>query len=450
MDQTARIIGFNCVAPLVFDDSEAATSTLSSLRAAPRVVAAAVYKPAQELFAGYARPGAAVPVRPALAAAGHRFDADQLVVAQEVAFEGKPIGLVVIQADLRDIHDRTWRYAGIVLLVLLGSLLVGTLVAGRVQAAVARPLRSLAETAARVSRENDYSVRARAEGNDEVGSLVSTFNHMLAYIEKQDSDLREARASLERRVEERTREVEARSRQLQVANRELEAFSYSVSHDLRAPLRAIDGFSKILASRYPGRSLDEQGTHYLERIRAGTLRMAELIDDLLHLARITRAELVRRDVDVTRLARAVFAELERRHPDRRPRVEVADGLTTHADPHLVRVVLENLLGNAWKFTGRTEEARIEVGAQPNGSERVLFVRDNGAGFDMAYAEKLFGVFQRLHTEAQFEGTGIGLATVQRVMVRHGGRIWAEAEVGRGATFYFTFEGEHDRQADSAG
>jgi signal transduction histidine kinase len=449
MDSTVRIVAYNCVAPVVFEDAEAAEATLASLRGAPRIVSAGVYRTDAALFAGYARPGARVPAQPALSAPGHLFGADSLVVAHDVSFEGKRVGLVVIQSDLGEARARAWRYGAVVLAVLVGALLVGTMVSGRVQAAIARPIRELAETAARVSRESDYSVRARAEGRDEVGGLVLSFNQMLGHIQEQDAQLREAQSSLERRVADRTRELEAQSHQLRAANKELEAFSYSVSHDLRAPLRAIDGFSKLLVSKYPGQVLDAQGTHYLERIRAGTLRMAELIDDLLHLARITRADLVRRDVDLSRLARGVLAELERRDPERKPQLQVAEGLEVHADPHLVKVVLENLLGNAWKFTGKTAAARIEVGALANGARRVLFVRDNGAGFDMTYAEKLFGVFQRLHTDAQFEGTGIGLATVQRILLRHGGRIWAEAEVGRGATFYFSFEGDHERQADPA-
>jgi signal transduction histidine kinase len=437
------IIAFNCVSPLLFDDAAAAEATLDALRAEPQVESAGVYTPDGALFAAYARQGSSAAAS-ALLADGHRFTPEGLWVAHPIRFEDRPIGTVVIRADLREIRQRAWRYAGIVLAVLAGSLLVGAVVSGRAQAAIARPIRDLADTATRVSRESDYSVRARAHGRDELGALVESFNGMLAHIQAQDRELREARGTLERRVAERTRELEARSQELAAANRELEAFSYSVSHDLRAPLRAIDGFSKALLANYAGRVLDAQGDHYLERVRAATRRMSQLIDDLLHLARVTRADLASREVDITRAARAVAAELERRHPGRRVRVEIADGLTAHADPHLVTILLENLLGNAWKFTGGVPEGRIEVGAQGADGTRVLYVRDNGAGFDMAYASKLFGVFQRLHTEAEFEGTGIGLATVQRILHRHGGKIWAQAAVGEGATFFFTFQGDHER------
>ncbi len=220
------------------------------------------------------------------------------------------------------------------------------------------------------------------------------------------------------------------------AMKELEAFSYSVSHDLRAPLRAIDGFSKALLNEYGGK-LDDQGRRYLERVRAATQRMAQLIDDLLGLSRITRAAMVRERVDVTAISRKVLAELAAREPERIVETRVAEGLAGMGDRQLVTVLLENLLGNAWKFTSKQSAARLEVGSETRGGETVFVVRDNGAGFDMKYANKLFTPFQRLHAASEFQGTGIGLATVQRVIARHGGRIWAEAAVGRGASFFFT-------------
>jgi signal transduction histidine kinase len=219
------------------------------------------------------------------------------------------------------------------------------------------------------------------------------------------------------------------------ANKELEAFSYSVSHDLRAPLRAIDGFSKALLDDYAG-TLDAQGRGYLDRVRAATQRMAQLIEDLLGFSRITRAPLRRERVDVTAMGRKILAELGEREPQRRVEPIVAEGLVTTADPRLLAVVLENLLGNAWKFTAKQPAARIELGSDGGGGA-ALFVRDNGAGFDPKYAAKLFTPFQRLHAETEFQGTGIGLATVQRIVARHGGRIWAEASPGHGATFSFT-------------
>ena len=239
-------------------------------------------------------------------------------------------------------------------------------------------------------------------------------------------------------TERRHAEAELRryATQLEAANAELDAFAYSVSHDLRAPLRSIDGFSLALLED-SGERLDQGGRDHLKRVRAATQRMGVLIDDLLRLARVSRTELQRAPVDVSALARSVVAELARGAPERQVEVAIADGLVADADPRLLRVVFENLLGNAWKYTGKQPGGRIEVGTGQRDGERAFHVRDDGVGFDMAYAGKLFGAFQRLHSGAEFEGTGVGLATVQRIVHRHGGRVWAESAVGQGATFYFT-------------
>jgi PAS domain S-box-containing protein len=237
--------------------------------------------------------------------------------------------------------------------------------------------------------------------------------------------------------EELERRVFKRTAQLEAANKELEAFSYSVSHDLRAPLRSIDGFSQALLEDY-GDSLGSEAQHYLRRVRAGSQRMAELIDDLLTLSRMTRSEMRLESVNLSALVQTVGAELRQTDPEREVKFIIAPEVTVQADRQLMRVVLENLLGNAWKFTAKQAAACIEFGVWPQaGSQTVYFVRDDGAGFDMAYADKLFGAFQRLHTPAEFSGTGIGLATVQRIIHRHGGRVWAEGAVEEGATFYFT-------------
>jgi PAS domain S-box-containing protein len=243
------------------------------------------------------------------------------------------------------------------------------------------------------------------------------------------------RRQAEERIQQLNRDLQQRAAELEVINRELESFSYSVSHDLRAPLRSIDGFSQALFEDYPDR-LDDQGRHYLARVRASTQRMAELIDDLLQLSRVTRAEMRRERVDLSALADSVVTDLRRTEPRRRVEVAIQPGLAAEGDPKLLHVVLQNLLSNAWKFTARTAHPRIEIGMQNQGGDRVFYVRDNGVGFDAAYAGKLFVPFQRLHTEGEFPGTGIGLATVQRIVHRHGGRVWAEGAVNQGATFYF--------------
>jgi len=222
----------------------------------------------------------------------------------------------------------------------------------------------------------------------------------------------------------------------EAATRELEAFSYSVAHDLRTPLRSIDGFSQALLEDYND-VVDEDGKDFLRRVRAAAQRMGQLIDDLLGLSRVSRSELHRDDVDLTALAREIGGKLDQAYPDRVVDFVVAEGLRANADGRLLRIVLENLLGNAWKFTSKQANARVEVGVAEDGGGPAYFVRDNGAGFDMAFASKLFGAFQRMHKSTDFEGTGIGLATVQRIIHRHGGRLWANAAPNQGATFHFT-------------
>ena len=252
-------------------------------------------------------------------------------------------------------------------------------------------------------------------------------------------------------AEDASKDLEDATRELEGANRELEAFSYSVSHDLRAPLRTIDGFSQILQEDYEA-VLDEEGLDYLGRVRAASAHMAMLIDDLLDLSRVSRRPLRREPVDLADLAAEVIEDLRAAEPERDVEFVVERGIRAYGDMGLLKVALENMLGNAWKFTKREERPRIEFGVDRRPRAGVAgpayFVRDNGAGFDQAYADKLFGAFQRLHGQDEFEGTGIGLATVARIIHRHGGRVWAEGEVGEGATFYFTLGGREqvDRSA----
>ena len=253
--------------------------------------------------------------------------------------------------------------------------------------------------------------------------------------------------------EELDQHVRERTLQLESANRELEAFSYSVSHDLRAPLRAINGFSLALSNKH-AEAIGEQGTHYLNRILENTRHMGELIDDLLSLSRISRREMGVGDVNLSVLAQEIAGELRRLEPERQVMFEIEDHVQGRGDAGLIRIVLQNLMGNAWKFTSARAQAKIRFGiasslesgdGKSDEGETVYFVQDNGVGFDMAYSDKLFGAFQRLHTMAEFPGTGIGLATVQRIVHRHGGRIWAEAELDKGAAFYFTLGGSHEKQ-----
>jgi two-component system, sensor histidine kinase and response regulator len=241
--------------------------------------------------------------------------------------------------------------------------------------------------------------------------------------------LRENEQWLEQTLQQRTAALEA-------ANRELEAFNYSVAHDLRAPLRGIDSFSQLLIERY-SRRLDQEGLGYLNRVRAAASRMSQLIDALLSLAQVGRSDMQPFDLDFSQLVQSVTSELAAANPDRNVPMVIAPGMRAYADPRLLRIVVVNLLENAWKFTARRQRPAVEVGLVQNTALPTYYVRDNGAGFDPTYASRLFGAFQRLHPDREFPGTGIGLAIVQRVIARHGGRVWADSRPDQGATFYFT-------------
>jgi light-regulated signal transduction histidine kinase (bacteriophytochrome) len=334
------------------------------------------------------------------------------------------------------------------LLVLLFSLIMAVVVATvsfSIYSGVVKPIGKLHEGTEIIGAGNlNYKVSTMAK--DEVGQLSRAFDQMTIQLKESfvglekeiterkqaEEEIRKLNVELEQRVVERTAQLEA-------ANKELEAFSYSVSHDLRAPLRSIDGFSQALQEDY-GEKVEGQGKDYIRRIRAATKRMAELIDALLTLSRVTRSEIRLENFNLSRLARTIATDLQKTQPDRQVEFIIPEGLTANGDARLFRIVMENLIGNAWKFTSKKENACIELGSLQQGDGRLAyFVKDNGAGFDMAYADKLFGAFQRLHGTEEFSGTGIGLATVQRIIHRHGGRVWAEGEPQKGATFYFTLD-----------
>lgn len=308
----------------------------------------------------------------------------------------------------------------IVWLVLEVLAIAGSLIFVRSFTQSLSPLQNL------VREKPDFSLLPVASlvprSTDEIGVLTLSFRKAL-------DELHQHKDNLEQLVSKRTKE-------LQRLNKELEAFSYSVSHDLRTPLRAIDGFSQALMEDYADK-LDETGHDYLSRIRGASQTMAELIDDMLQLSKVTRSELLKESVDLTSIANKVIESHKLLEPDRNLQINIDHGLLCVADKNLITIVMNNLIGNAWKYTGKKELAEISIGKQEIDGKEIFFVKDNGAGFDMQFKNKLFGVFQRLHSTEEFSGTGVGLATAQRILHRHGGTIWAESVVDEGATFYFT-------------
>lgn len=430
----AQIIAANCASALLFNDASAATDTIAALASEPRIISAAIYTPEGSVFATYERGRAeADPLPDELAVEGEEkqwLESRFLALSHPIRFQGKPIGTVYIRSDRQEMVTRIRRYLGIVGVVLSASLALALGISSLLQAKISDPILHLAETARRVSVDKNYSVRAAAESRDEIGILVKAFNEMLDQILERDQELREARDELEQRVAERTAE-------LALANKELEAFSYSVSHDLRAPLRHVAGFADLLQGQAAS-ALDETGRRYLEKISTSARHLGNLIDDLLVFSRMGRSEIRESPVALGVLLKDVLAEISEETKKRLVEWEIGPLPEVRADPAMLKLVLANLVSNALKYTRTRSRARVEVGARetPEG-EVVVFVRDNGVGFDMQYVDKLFGVFQRLHRAEEFEGTGIGLANVRRIISRHGGRTWAESELDRGATFYFS-------------
>jgi signal transduction histidine kinase len=429
----AQIIGSNSASALLFNDPRAAENTLAALEADPHVKSAGVYTKDGKLFAAYSRDRGS-PTLPPQIACEDRIDFDwlgqgQVTSTKKILFNGKVAGAVYTVSDLKDLNARIKRFGTIVIFILSASLIAAFLISSIFRRIIAQPIVQLSETARIVTREKRYSIRADPTGNhDEMSDLIMAFNEMLKQIQERDDELRKARDELEQKVQHRTAELDA-------TNKELEAFTYSVAHDLRAPLRHIDGFSRMLEDETD--ALTDEAKRFVKRIREGARRMGQLVDDLLNLARLGRKELSLQVAGLSTLVEETAGEVKAEIKGRSIEWKIGALPFVECDPGLMKQVFVNLLSNAAKYSRPREHARIEVGATGVDGQYTIFVRDNGVGFSMKYADKLFGVFQRLHRAEDFEGTGVGLATVQRIIRKHGGRVWAESELDKGATFYFT-------------
>jgi signal transduction histidine kinase len=433
LETQASMISTNTESALLFDDPQAAKSTLAALRGAPSIVSAEILQPDGGVFASYTRPGSETQ---SIAKRLSNTQTEQfwiangtVVLGYPITSGGKLIGSVYILAETRDVTHRAKQFGVIsagILLICFGIALLAT---SAMRGLLIRPLENLAQTAQVVSRKKDYSVRAEVpQDPDDLVMLVQSFNEMLDEIQK-------GREVLEQKVSERTAE-------LSDANRELEAFSYTVAHDLRGPLQYISDIVFLLQSDGDGVTLEQKP--WLDKLISATKRMASLIEDLLNFSRSASTPIQYVPIDLSALARSIIETLAL-GSERSVEVVVGEDCTAVADRSLTTVVLENLLRNAWKYSSRKEPSRIEFGCRKEREETVFFVRDNGVGFDPAYADRLFRPFERLHAETDFPGTGIGLATVQRIVGRQGGRVWATGSVGEGAEFCFTLP-KQEKQA----
>src|SRR5882757_6621721 len=416
LSMQAQIVGFNSTSALLFNDPHSAENTLSGLKAWPNIVSAGINTLDGRPFATYQRgQNSKAPAMPPILAREvetYRFNRTEVVLVRRIVFQDKPTGIVYIQSDLGGLKVRVAQYLGVAATVLVTSLLAVLLISPVFRRAIGEPIVHLAGIARIVARDKDYSVRAKPTGNrDELSVLVDDFNGMLSQIQERDTALQQAHDELEQRVEERTKE-------LATTNKELEAFSQALLEDYSD-------------------KLDSAGRDHLERVRRAAQHMSVLIDDMLNLSRVTRSVMRREKLDLSAVAKSIAADLQEAEPGRRVEFVIESDLMAVGDSQLLRAAMENLLRNSWKYTSAHPCARIEFGKSQQNGKHPFFVRDDGAGFDPRYSDRLFGAFQRLHTATEFPGTGVGLATVQRIIHRHGGEIWAEGAVEKGATFYFT-------------
>ena len=336
---------------------------------------------------------------------------------------------IIVQRSLSEISREVEQVRNVIFITIIISIILAIIAGWLMSGTISKPIRLLAEASERVAG-GDLSTSVDIKSSNEIGVLTNSFNRMVKELKQNQQELQTSHDELELRVKERTTQLEA-------SMYELEAFAYSVSHDLQAPLRAISGFSEILLKDYLD-TLDDKGQHYLKRVRAGTVNMSQMIEDLLTLSRIGRRPINKKRVDLEKLVRETYELLsEAERKDRKIDFTVKPFPPVSSDPQLLKIVLTNLLSNALKFTGKCKKAEIEFGCNTKDKKTIFYVKDNGIGFDMKYADKLFSPFQRLHREEEYEGSGIGLAIVQRIIHRHGGQIWVESKPGSGTTFYFT-------------
>jgi signal transduction histidine kinase len=454
----ARITAAQSALPVETEDKAECQKILSRLNSEPSILLAALYGTDHKMLARYP---AAADVRlfpPEPVEREYQIRSEAVLVFVPVRQDDRIVGSLYLKWDLSPEYHRIRWDAGVLALLLLASVGVAWAVSRGLQRRISRPILELAQVAESVSAKHDYSLRAKKFGHDELGGLTDAFNQMMTQIGAQEEELRENGEQLREALEsahasagevrtlnsELEQRVARRTSELAAANQELEAFTSSVSHDLRAPLRQIDAFAQLFQeeiTRNPQAALE-----FVTRIRSSAQHMTRLVEGLLDLSRLGQASLQCETIPLRSLVNEAIAELGPEARGRHIDWRIAELPQAKVDPGLIRQVFANLISNAVKYTRPREQAVIEIGVETTPEGKAVFVRDNGAGFDMKSAGKLFRVFQRLHRKEEFEGTGIGLATAQRIIQLHGGKIWFQAELNKGATFFFTLPGLEDSPA----
>jgi signal transduction histidine kinase len=445
----ARITAAQGAAAVDYDNVADCRKILSKFNTEKLILEAALYGKNGKILASYPENKPSTSFPPVPRARGYRIQHSSVLIFVPVQQDNRPVGWLYLKWDLSPEYRRIRWAAGVLALLLVGSMGVALIISNILQRGISQPILQLAALSKAVSANHDYSVRAVKAGDDELGALTDAFNQMLTRIGEQGLALRKNEEKLRKALDaartsatqirvlnaELENRVKVRTAELAAANHELEAFTYTVSHDLRAPIRHIDGFAQLLeleVARNP-----DGARQLVARIRHSAQNMSRMTDGLLALSRIGHVTVKFQPVRLGAVVNEVLAELRSELRGRTIEWRIAELPEVWTDPGLIKQVFANLISNAVKYTRLRPQAVIEIGSEPTDTAACIFIRDNGAGFDMNHAGKLFGVFQRLHSSEEFEGNGIGLATVQRIIQLHGGRIWFEAEVDRGATFHFT-------------
>lgn len=425
-----KIMASNSTSSLAFSSTDDAMEILTSLEAEQHLVGGVLYDNDGEVFARYPAELDPLLYTQQSPGAGQVSIENEYVVGFYPVVQGNSrLGTLLLISGMEAMYARFRLYGAIAVAVILLSLLVAYILSRVMQKSISIPILDLAGTAKEVSGNTNYSIRARRFDNDEIGTLTDAFNQMLGRIEEQNREITSFTQNLEKKVAERTIELEA-------AYKEMEAFSYTVSHDLNAPLRHIDSYLNMFIEDH-GSELDEDGRKVLNAVSRNSRKMRQLIDDLLAFSQAGRKELKKTTISMDELVRKICRSYENRDNGRVVDFRITALPNVFADQATIRQVWENLIGNAYKYSSNEKRATIEIAAEESTNEIVFCIKDNGAGFDMDYYHDLFAPFQRLHTMSQFEGTGVGLAIVERIVGRHGGKIWAESVPDRGATFYFS-------------